>query len=320
MAASLVVMLVARLLGGKRAGALATVLAVTAAMFVGLSGIVVGNNLSNLSPWQLDPDPDRPWDAGEFAEQLPRALFWSLEEEKATLEAVEGPAAEGVRPMNPDRRSRYWLPWLAGLAMIVELLLPLLRVPSGPGWSLRTVIALLAGRLLTPNVQRMEDPWVSWALGVVILLEWALLTALARRWRDGVVPTSLGLCCIAAAMVLDEVHLSACEWNLLLGSSLAGPALLSWKWPSDTSPAAAACAVILPGVLLDSEYNYLDKVIPLWSFLLAGLAPLALLPVWLPFLARRERWIRWVLGLSLPLIPAATAVVWAVQATMPGTE
>jgi hypothetical protein len=322
MAASLVVMLVIRWLGGKRVGALATVLAVTAAVFVGLSGIVVANNLSSLVPWQLDPDPNRPWDVCEFAERLPRALWWSLEEEKPKPAPEEGEerAAEVVRPMNPNCRTRYWLPWLAGLAMLIEFLLPLPRVPSGPGWSLRTVIALLAARLLTPNTQRMEEPWVWWALGAVILLEWALLTALARRWRDGTVPTSLGLCCIAAALVLKEVHLSACEWALLLGSSMAGPALVSWKWPSDTSPAAAACAVILPSLLLDSEYNYLDKVVPLWSFLLAGLAPLALLPVWLPFLARRERWIRWVLWLSLPLIPAVTAAVWAVQVTLPGTE
>src|SRR5258708_3942180 len=81
MAASLVVMLAVRWLGGKRVGARASVLAVTAAMFVGLSGIFVDNNLSSLIPWRLGPDLDQPWDADEFAQQLPRALLWSLEEE-----------------------------------------------------------------------------------------------------------------------------------------------------------------------------------------------------------------------------------------------
>ena len=315
MVASLAVMQVIRWCGGKHLGSLATVLAVSAGMYVGLNGVWTANALSDEFPWRLHKDQEEPFQLSD----LGKALVWSLEEEKPKAApedaAAEEPPAEVIKPMDTSRRTRYWLPWLAGLALLIEFLLPLLHVPSGPGWTLRTALAMLAGRLLTPNDWRMEHPWISWALAGVIVLEWGLLTSLARRWRDGVVLTSLGFCCVAAAIVLQASgYASACDWALLLGASLVGPALLSWIWPSDTSPAAAAVAVLLPCLLLEGKFNYTEETVPLESFLLAALAPLALLPVWLPFLAGIERWTRWILWLSLPLASAVLAVVLAMPA------
>jgi hypothetical protein len=100
----------------------------------------------------------------------------------------------------------------------------------------------------------------------------------------------------------------------LLGfAALLGPALVAWVWPGDTGGAFAAVVVFLPGLLLTGQQETFSEV-PLTSFLLAGLAPLALVPMLLPFLARCQRWARWLLGLILPLIPATLAVVLAMQA------
>src|SRR5262249_51553109 len=144
-------------------------------------------------------------------------LAWSLEQKPISGQNED-------IPFPPAQEPGYWLIWLAGLAVMVELLLPLLAVSNGPAWVLRTVVALLAGRLLTPNPPssehstRIDYPWLPWALGLVILFEWALLTFLARRWRDGVIPTALAICCGMTAIVLvAAAHQSACEYALLAG-------------------------------------------------------------------------------------------------------
>src|ERR1700688_130877 len=67
-------------------------------------------------------------------------------------------------------------------------------------------VALLAGRLLTPSYLRLELPWSSWALGLVILADWTVVTMLARRWRDGTIAGSVALCSAAAAVVILHAH------------------------------------------------------------------------------------------------------------------
>jgi hypothetical protein len=308
--ASLVMMLIIRLAGGQRVGSLATLLAVAAGVYVGAA--LVSNSVSDEYPWQLESDPKMTLKTKD----LLQVFVWSLEEKPALPE--DGAAQDGTKaaedPPSLRRMPLYWLAYLAGLAMLVEMLLPMLVVPAEALWVVRTVIALLAGRLLTPGFQRMEHAWIPWALGLAILLEWGILATLARRWRDGVVPTALGFCCVAASMVLiAAAYATACDYALLAGAALAGPALVSWNCPSDTAPAGAACAVILPGLVLAGYNGSTDEAIPIWSFMLAGLAPLALLPLCLPALARQEGLARWLPGLVLPLIPAVLAVVWAMQ-------
>jgi hypothetical protein len=87
---------------------------------------------------------------------------------------------------------------------------------------------------------------------------------------------------------------------------------VAWKWPSGTGPALAAGAIFLPGLLLTGLHDSSSKV-PLRSFLLVGLAPLALAPLALPFLARQAGWKASLAGLMLPLIPAAVGVYLAFQ-------
>jgi hypothetical protein len=103
------------------------------------------------------------------------------------------------------------------------------------------------------------------------------------------------------------------EMAVLFFVALLGPALVAWRWPGDTAPALAAAAVFLPGLLLIGNQETFDHKVPLRCFLLAGLAPFALAPLTVPRLGRKRGWITALLGIFLPLIPAAAAVILAAQ-------
>ena len=328
-AASLLVMLIVRLIGGRRVGSLATLLAMSAGVFVSAAAYdlvtlpesvepsvkpYLENQISISKPWLLDPD--RPFDVND----LGLVLAWTLEEKPPPKEGEK--PAEDLPSKPKDRERRYWVLCLATLAMAIEFLLPLL-VSAGPGWVVRTMLALAAGRLITPSSWRMSFPWLPWAMGFVIVLEWGLLVSLARRWRDGVVPTGMGLCLFLAGgvLMLSGYGQHSGEYAVLISASLAGPALVSWIWPSDTSPALAACAVILPALMLAGLVAIPTENPSFWNYqTLAALAPLALLPMWLPFMARLEGWRRWLLGLLLPLIPAVIAAVGSYFESLPAAQ
>jgi hypothetical protein len=147
------------------------------------------------------------------------------------------------------------------------------------------------------------------------VLEWSVLVTLARRWKDGTIAVAMVLCFLAASAVLLHAHsLKLTNIALFFGAALAGPALVTWFWPGDTGPVFAAVAVVLPGLILTGLHDTTDHKVPLESFLLAGLAPLALTPMLLPFLIRQPGWKHWLPGIILPLVPAALSVILAAEA------
>jgi hypothetical protein len=296
----MVVMLALRIVGRERLAPLAALLAVAA-------GIYAGNYFMDPKPmpWQLEKN--RPLTVTD----LRTVLGWSLEA-KPAAEATDTSADPPPKP-----RPIYWLPWLAALAMLVELFAGLPKVPGGITGAARALTAMLAGRVLTPSVSpedfRTAMPEVSWLLGLAILLEWSVLIVLARKWKDGTPAAAVALCLAAASLMLVLAGIKSYMDLALLGSAaLVGPALVAWKWPSDTRPALAAGAVFLPGLVLIGLHDTSTEV-PLRSFLLLGLAPLALAPLALPMLARQPGWNTWLAGLILPLIPAVIALILAAQ-------
>lgn len=296
---SLFVMFVGRYLAPGRLSILVPALALAA-------GVIAGNYFREAMTWQIDSD--RPLNERDMR----TALGWSLEGKPA----VEPSDAES--DLKKDELTippaRYWLPWLAGLAILIDMLVCVLPASPSLGWVLRTMAALLAGRLLTPADLRVDSPWVSWALGLSIVVEWAILQFLARLWKDGTVAAALSLCLAAAGVIILHAHSARLtDMALLFAVALLAIALMAWRRPVDTSAALSAAAVFLPGLLLNAQQETFSDV-PWRSFLLAALAPVALLPMLHSSLARQTRLNRWFLAIILPLIPAAYAVFLAAQA------
>jgi hypothetical protein len=294
LAASLSLMFLVRGLGGQRLASFAAALAIAGA-------VCAGNYYREAISWRIDGE--RALTIGDMG----TVLGWSLESKPAPAE--DGPAIPSL-PLVP---SRYWLPWLAGLAMVIELLVRLPRVPPGVAWMTRTVAALFAGRLLTPGDLRSDLPWSSWAFGAIILTEWAVLAALTCRWKDGVIPTAVLLTFGAGAVVILYAHSGRLmDMALMASVAFTGPALVACFLPGDTGAAMPAAAIVLPGLMFSAQQETFSEV-PLRSFLLVGLAPLALMPLLLPFLGRQKGWRHWLPALVLVLAPATLALILAVQ-------
>ncbi len=290
--ASFVVMAAMQLAGRGRDAPLAAALAVAV-------GVVNGNHLSPAIEWRIPPEFAWTWPSCRAALGWPAA-------------AVPGDAGEPLY-LPP---ARFWLPWLAGLAMAVELLAKLPGLRGVLGWLPRLLLALLAGQVLTPPGWHIDMPAVPWLLGGAIILNWFVLAMLARQWQDGTLPTALAVCCAAAAvvLVLQADSKRYMDMSLFLFAVLVGIALVVWVWPGNTSTAAAAVATFLPGLLLIGYHGLSREVMPSpRNFLLTALAPLTLTPMLWPSLTRQEGWKRWVPGIGLPCIPAIWAIVAVLQ-------
>jgi hypothetical protein len=299
--ASLVLMLVVRLLGRERLTPLAAALAVA-------GGVLAANHFRESLPYQFDNN--RPL----TVDDLGTVLGWSLEgkpKPPSQEDGTEQAPTSAPEPRMPD--AWYWVLGLAGLAMLVELLARLPFVPSSAAWVARTLVAVLAGRLMTPGDLRAEHPWLPWLLTGAIFFEWALLVSLARRWKDGTVPAVVALWCAAAVLLMHVNFLHGMDGVLYFFAAMLGPALVAWKWPGDTGPAVVSAVVAVPGLLVFTYYDNsaADIQVPPVSFLLMGLAPLALMPMLMPFLIRQQRWKHWLPSIILLLIPVIAAVVLA---------
>jgi hypothetical protein len=99
---------------------------------------------------------------------------------------------------------------------------------------------------------------------------------------------------------------------VMCGCAAAGVAVASFPTRADTSGAVPLGVAGLPTLLLNGRFAT-ESQVPLASFWLAALAPLALLPFLLPIVARRPRWITIPLRAALVLAPLAAAVVLAAQ-------
>jgi hypothetical protein len=277
-----------------------------------LIAAVIAANPSHDNPIDFSPSKERDLNADDWR----TALAWSLEQKPPPKDPEDGGAPEvpETPPLLKAPPARYWLAWAALLGIAVELLVGIPCMPAGLAWALRTAAAVIAGRLLTPDYLRIEKPEMPWLLGLTILLEWLVLTGLSRRWKDGTAAAALAGCFVAAGLLIVDIHYAkGMDVAFFFAAGLAAIALVSWLFPGDTGPALAAAAVALPGLLLTSYQDIVSPKVPFSYFVLAGLAPLALLPMRLPFLVRLGGLARWLPGVLLPLIPAFVAVALAVE-------
>lgn len=275
---------VLRFVGGERAAAWAAGIAL-------LVGIGAGNLLREAMPWRID------------AEQALTLQDWST----ALIGAVTG--APGELPPPP----RYWLPWLAVVTLAVELLSRVPRVPGLLGWTLRALVAALAGRLLTPLDTQQAQPGLLAVTAGVMLLNWLAAITLARRWRGAGPAIVAGLACALAAGVMLHAHSARLsDLALFPFAALMGIAAVAWRYPGDLGPALAPLALWLPGLAWAAHHETFSEV-PTISIVLVGLAPLAWCLGCLPDHWRRG-WLRVGLVGLAALLPVLIALGLAMRA------
>jgi hypothetical protein len=243
------------------------------------AGTIIGN-------WYQQEEPALPW--------LPKGL-----------------------PGNPEVARWHWLLWLGLAALVLGVLLRLPQVPALVRWLVMAAAAGFATWLLVPPDLLPEDlrekaAWLVAACAAVVFVEWALLEHLGERSPGGGIPLGLALTFFAAAAVLIYADTARfMDVALILGASLFGIAVAA-RQQADAGAVAPGVAVLLPGLLLNGKYTTFSEV-PLTSFLLVALAPLALLPTLLPPFHRWEGIRRILLQLTFILIPLIVAVVLAMQ-------
>lgn len=289
--AAAVFVFVARL-APKRLAFLAAPLALAAAF-------AQGNYLREAVQFRLDQEA--PLTAGELG--------------KAAWRTSSRPAVtEEDQPAPPE--AKYWLPWLAALALLTDLAMGLPRVPVVFGWVVRAAVASLAARLLLPVGMHKPWPWPEAILAALMLALWALPWALAKRQAGGWAALALALALQSAAVVvlMEANWASLADVALLASAALFGVAVAAWGMAETTEACAGAAAVLLPAVVLIGRQQASDDT-PMAAFALAAFSPLALtlvLPLWrgLP-----GRW-RALAGVVAVAIPAVTACALAVARSM----
>jgi hypothetical protein len=236
----------------------------------------------------------------------------------AALALAAGVAAgnhfQEAMPLKPEKAAWHWLPWVALEALLIGLLTRRPEVPAVLGWLLRATTAAGAALLLMPEAFRAEAWWHLWAFAAVVLILWGLLEYAADHPPGGALPLGLALAFLGSATILLHAHSARlADIAVMTASGLSGIAVIAWWAKTGISGAMPAAAVLLPGVLL-AGYTETFSDVPWTSFLVAGAAPLVLLPTLLPPLSRWSGWRLRLVQLGLLLVPVVYAVTRAMQA------
>lgn len=213
----------------------------------------------------------------------------------AALKSLANEKTEGTPP------SRYWLTWAPLLASLVGLIATLPKVPKLLSLLLAALASTLAARLLVDHEMREAHPW--WLLAIAIFANWQVLSRLSSRRLTA----SCVVMFLAAAVVLMHAHSARhTEYCLVLAASFAA-VFVSRLQAGALAPLAA---VLLPGIMLVANGETYSDV-PVASFMLPALAPLALAP--LAFTMKHRRWLAILCAITLAGV-LVTAIGLAAQA------
>jgi hypothetical protein len=203
------------------------------------------------------------------------------------------------------------LPWATFGILAIGWATSWPRLPRAAAWIVRAIGVGGAAAWLAPSAVRDEYGWLVPAFAAVVLGAWALLEYVARHPPDG---TALA-CSALTAFVTGGVLLYAAsgrssEAAIIMGSALAGLALIAWWRRIDAGAAVGGPALFLPSLLLAAQLEKSSDLEITWhTFALPALAPLMLawsLPLrdWKPMDLR-------LLRLGLVLAPLITAIIFA---------
>ena len=180
-------------------------------------------------------------------------------------------------------------------------------------WTARVAAVLVVAGGLVPAAGTAEFPWLKAATAAAMLALWVALDGVARDGNGSEVAAYLAAAFLAAGAVLLYAHSARfMEIAVMCGCAAAGVAVAAFPTRGDASGAVPLGVVGLPTLALNGRF-LTDSQVPLASFWLIGLAPLALLPFLLPVVARQPRWVIIPLRALLVLAPLVVAVVLAAQ-------
>jgi hypothetical protein len=213
--------------------------------------------------------------------------------------------------------------WAAVPALLFGQLAQPPRMPAWFGLVLRAGGVGLAMWILAPSgeIDSLSAAWLPWAFAGLVLASWLIAELSTNRslGSDGAwcfVLTSFA----TAVLLLHASFARGAEAALMLGAALFGVASVGGWLRADVRGAIPAAAVLVPGLLLVGKSETFSEV-PLISFVLVALAPVALLPTLAPFLRRfAGMWLlllRMMLVLSL-IVPAVVLAMRAVPDAFEG--
>jgi hypothetical protein len=150
----------------------------------------------------------------------------------------------------PQEDQQRLLVLLLPAVVAVECVGAFARTPQWLRWTLRTIIAFAAARVLLDRTTYLADlagpdtrewtPAQAWCvlggLGLALIAVWALLERLARRTPGPWLPLALACACASAAVVIMlSGYLTGGRLGLALAAALAGAALSALALPPPRS-------------------------------------------------------------------------------------
>ena len=146
-----------------------------------------------------------------------------------------------------------------------------------------------------------------------MLFSWIAVDGTARGGASTDAMLGMAAAFFAAAIVILFAHSSRfMDIALVLGAALVGVGLAAHAAKADASGAVPAAIGFLPGLMLNARYQS-ESLVPVASFWLVALAPLAWLPLSIPRFAQQNRWLLGIARLILLIIPLAIAVALAMK-------
>jgi hypothetical protein len=183
------------------------------------------------------------------------------------------------------------------------------RMHPVPVWLPRMVAAFIVSAWVVPAPWADEHPWIRPALAAVMFLSWVALEGTARG------ETAFGIAAMfftaGGIAIYAHSHLFM-NLALVMAFAFAGIAVVANAAKVDVSGAIPAATGFLPAFMLNVRYQS-ESQVPLAAFWLVGLAPLPLLLLLLPRVARQPRWIVLPLKAMLVLLPLVIAMALALE-------
>lgn len=217
-------------------------------------------------------------------------------------------------PIFAPKAGRYWIPFAILVAGCGSLIVQLLTLPRILKQILRFAAAAIAARMFVPAALQEETPWLIWTIAILIVCHEEIAERISVRCPAQIPTTIWGLCSFAAAIVLIHAHSARLtDVATLIAFATWGIVITSFVCPFRLNSAIPLIAVSLIGTLVSGKHETFSEV-PLVSFALPALAPLAIGLLLLIPQRFQIGWKGWASALLLAGIPLTIAVAAAARA------